>query len=74
MFLRSKMNNSQYFNLSLDEQFLFYDARNFLRSLITDNTHRIQKWKKRLDGGSVYIEYGGAIKFEIPTPPLWGEM
>lgn len=69
MFLRKKKYLPQ-LDLSLDEQFLFFDARDFLRSLITGNTHRIQKffnnkWIMLGNGRIDYLQCGGKSSFKM---------
>lgn len=50
---------------TVEDKILLYEGRDFLRSLITENTHRVRICHKRIDLGSMYFEIRNKIHFEI---------
>lgn len=52
---------------TFEDQILIYEARDFLRSLVTENTHRIQRWYTILEYGTVLFEFRNNIYFELST-------
>lgn len=52
---------------TVEDKILLYEGRDFLRSLVTENTHRVRICHKRIDLGSMYFEIRNNIHFEISS-------
>ncbi|MGG3471542.1 hypothetical protein ABES02_29260 [Neobacillus pocheonensis] len=41
--------------ITTDDYLLLYESRDFLHSLVTENSHRISRWNKSLENGSIFF-------------------
>lgn len=59
----------QTYTMTFNEHMLLLETRNFMLSLVMDNTHRLTKWQKTLGEGSVFYQNksGEIITLEMAT-------